>query len=218
MPLDASTIAAFEELFRRAVTPAQAHGECPPIDYQLTAPKWQFLCYIADKKSIVLHGSGDPSISHFEPRQSNDTDEFGNRQAVYGARDGLWPMYFAIVDRTSYRMGLMNACVRVAEPKALAGSYYFFSVVGVELPEQPWRSGTVYLLPSNTFERQQLDRWHGLDIESMQVASIVPVRPLARLAITPDDFPFLQQIRRHDPATIRQRALANPDGFPWQDA
>ncbi len=218
MTLDAATLADFEDLFASSI----ARGKSASIDYRLSAPKWQFLCYLADTKLMVLHGSGDPTIATFEPRQSNDTNAFGNRRAVYGARDGLWPMYFAIVDRGQYRMALMNAAMRVMEPPGLAGSFYFFSVGSanpdVVLPDRPWRAGTVYLLPADTFERQEVEQLHGLDIESMQVASLVPVRPLAKLAIEPDDFPFLHQIRRHDPATIRERALADPEGFPWLDA
>src|SRR6478735_3474388 len=48
---------------------------------------------------LLLHGSGSSEIAEFEPRQSNDTAEFGNRTAVYAASDGLWAMYFALVDR-----------------------------------------------------------------------------------------------------------------------
>jgi hypothetical protein len=213
MPLGAATIAAFEGLFVSSV----ARGGGARIHYELPVPKWQFLCYLADTKPIVLHGSGDPRIAEFEPRQSNDTEAFGNRRAVYAARDGLWPMYFAIVDRERYRMGLMNAAMRVMKPPEAAGSYYYFSIGGPDLPSDPWRSGTIYLLPDATFEQQQIEQWHNLGVESTQVASLVPVPPLARLAIEPDDFPFLQQIRRHDPATIRARALADPDGFPWLD-
>lgn len=70
------TIAAFERLYREYVEP----GTGKTIDYRLAAPKWQFLCYLGDNKNILLHGSAAPDISEFEPRQSNDTDEFGNRQ------------------------------------------------------------------------------------------------------------------------------------------
>ncbi|MGE3271061.1 MAG: hypothetical protein AB7P40_20075 [Chloroflexota bacterium] len=216
MPLDASTVAAFERLYVD-----QIHGgQGAAIEYRLAAPKWQFLCWLADQKSLVLHGSGDPDIVEFEPRQSNDAEAFGNRKAIYGARDGLWPMYFAIVDRARYRMGLMNSCVRVVEPPTLAGSYYFFSIGGLAetpLPARPWRAGTIYLLPNATFERQTLAAQAGVTIESTQVASLVPVRPLARLAVAPDDFPFLDAVSRHDPHTIRARAQANPGGFPWLD-
>src|SRR5690348_14646642 len=100
---DARTAAAFDRLFCEAVE----QGPGVEIDYTLSAPKWQFLCYLCDAREILVHGSGNPSIEEFEPRQSNDTEEFGNRRAVYAASDGLWAMYFAIVDRDRHVTSLV---------------------------------------------------------------------------------------------------------------
>lgn len=33
------------------------------LDYQLTDPRWQFLCWLADTKELVVHGSGSPDIT-----------------------------------------------------------------------------------------------------------------------------------------------------------
>lgn len=52
----------------------------------------QFLCHAADRGMLLLHGSGAPAIRRFEPRQPDDSSEFGNRRAVFAADDGLWPM------------------------------------------------------------------------------------------------------------------------------
>src|SRR5689334_22712982 len=111
MDLDPETVAAFAGLFAEAVRAGTAH----PIPYDLAAPKWQFLCWLADTQDVLLHGSGNPDIARFEPRQSNDVNEFGNREAIYAASDGLWPMYFAIVDRDNYHISLTNSCARVVE-------------------------------------------------------------------------------------------------------
>ena len=95
MDLDAGTIGAFDRLLAESIQ----KGSVPVIDYTLSAPKWQFLCYLCEAKDVLLHGSGNPDIQEFEPRQSNDTQEFGNRQAVYAASDGIWPIFFAITDK-----------------------------------------------------------------------------------------------------------------------
>jgi hypothetical protein len=50
-----------------------------------------------------------------------------------------------------------------------------------------------------------------------QWASLVPVQPLAQVAVSPADFPFLTQIRAHDTAMVHQRADRNPKGFSWVD-
>ena len=66
-----------------------------------------------------------------------------------------------------------------------------------------------------TFEQQPRAHFRGIEIEQTQWASRAPVRPLARLAVQPQDFPFLAQIRGHDMAEVERRAAADPHGFPW---
>ena len=82
---DGATRAEFDRVLDEAVLTGPANF----IDYRLAAPKWQFLCHAADRGGFVLHGTGNPDIAMFEPRQSNDVDDFGNRCAVYAASDGL---------------------------------------------------------------------------------------------------------------------------------
>lgn len=208
-----ATLAGFERLYREYVAP----GAGLEIPYDLAAPRWQFLCYVCDHRHIVLHGSGEHNISEFEPRQSNDVDEFGNRRAVYAASDGLWPMYFAIVDRQKVS-SLINACFRVIEGDGVKSApYYYFSVNREALNDDPWRDGMIYLLPGKTFEPQPLDDYQGAPLEVAQWASLVEVKPLAKLAVTPADFPFLKEVYGHDEAAVWEKARANPKGFPWHD-
>ena len=212
LDLGAAQIAEFEHLYATAVAP----GDGGEIDYTLAAPRWQFLCWLTDTKDVLLHGSGNPAIDEFEPRQSNDTEEFGNRKAVYAASDGLWAMYFALMDRDQHVHGLVNAAFRLVEADGRRSApYYFFAISGPQLPPAPWRHGMIYILPRSTFEQQELQTRDELVAEVQQWASLVPVAPLARLAITPEDFPFLAQIHRYDQAVLRERVRANPTGFPW---
>ncbi len=204
---------AFDELFNTAV---QAGG-CPAIAYDLPWPRWQFLCHLADRMEIALHGSGNPDIALFEPRQSNDLNEFGNQKAVYAASDGLWAMFFAIVDRARVE-SVANACVRLADPTgAVHGPYYVFSVSQSALPGRPWRTGTVYLLPRGPFIAQPPMSFGPYQAQIAQLASLEPVRPLAKLTVTPADFPLLAQIRGHDDARLQEYAAAMQTGAPWPD-
>lgn len=190
-------------------------GGCPTIQYTLPFPKWQFLCHLADQHDIALHGSGDPGITLFEPRQSRDLSEFGNQKAIYAASDGLWAMFFAIVDRERVT-SITNACVRLAdEMGALHGPFYVFSVSQSALPGQPWRTGTVYLLPRRTFTTQPPLTFGPNEVHIAQLASFEPVQPLAKLTITPEDFPFLMQIRGHDDQRLEEYATALQTGAPW---
>ncbi len=202
---------SFERLYKEAVE----EGTGRAIEYALSAPKWQFLCYLCDHKPILLHGSGNPEIQEFEPRKANDVSEFGDRRAVYAASDGIWAMFFAIVDRERQVTSLTNSCFRVVGPGEESGRYYFFSINEDALPHEPWRSGTVYLLPRAWFEQEPNLQYRGMEIEVDHWASPVAVRPLAKLAVEPADFPFLSQILPHDPQAIRERATKDPDGFPW---
>lgn len=194
------------------------HGSNTSISYSMPIPKWQFLCYLTDTKNILLHGSGQSDITQFEPRQSIDVTEFGNQRAVYAAADGIWPMFFAIVDREQHVTSLLNACIRLVNSDGqLTEPSYFFSINGDALPFEPWRTGTIYILPRDTFEPQPRQHYRGLTIDIAQWASYVAVRPLASLTVEPADFPFLADILPHDPKMIRERAAQDPSAFPWMD-
>lgn len=140
------------------------------------------------------------TIAEFEPRQSNDIEEFGNRRAVYAASDGLWAMYFAIVDRDRYVTSLFNACYRLGPtPDGPFGEpRYFFSVNEDALGHVPWRAGTVYLLPADGFAEQPPMRLADEWVRPQQVARATPVRPAARLSVEPADFPLLASVHGHD--------------------
>jgi hypothetical protein len=209
--LDDGTQIAFDELLKTTLS----LGGCPAIDFTLPWPKWQFLCYVADHHNIALHGSGDPDIALFEPRQANDLSAFGNQKAIYAASDGLWAMFFAIIDRERLR-SITNACIRlVDETGTLHGPYYVFSVSQSALASQPWRTGAVYLLPGSTFTAQPALPFGSHEVHIAQLASTVPVRPLAKLTVTPADFPFLMQIRGHDDDRLQEYATALQTGAPW---
>jgi len=208
-PFDLSDeiVTSFEELFAEQVLAADGES----IDYPLPTPKWQFLNYLCESKEIVVHGSGNSAINEFEPRQSNDAVEFGNQQAVYAASDGIWASYYAILDRDRYVRSLVNTCQRIVDPDGEKKSYYYFSINEDALPHNPWRTGTIYILPRRTFERESAPEGR----ESAQWRSFSAVKPLAKISVRPEDFPFLGQIRGHDMPTVMRRSEKNPDGFPW---
>lgn len=209
---DQSAQTAFDDLLHATL----GSGESPPISYTLPWPKWQFLCHVAERHDVALHGSGNPEITRFEPRQSHDVGDFGNQKAVYAASDGLWAMFFAVVDRNRFTMSVNNACIRLTdETGALDGPYYVFSVSQKVLPHRPWRSGTVYLLPRDTFTPQTPMALGSRTVHIAQLASYVPVQPLAKLAVTPADFPFLKYIRGHDDQRLSEYAAAIQAGAPW---
>lgn len=204
--------ASFAALWQTAL----ASGGQAPLTYTLDAPKWQFLCYLSDELGLALHGSPAADIETFEPRQSNDEMAFGNQKAVYAAGDGLWPMFFAIIDRNRYPMLITNACIRLADKTGQETEpLYVFSISRTALAQRPWREGTVYVLPADTFVRMPPLPFGEFEVRVPQLASFEPVRPLARLAVGPEDFPFLAHIRGHDDARWSEYSQALQTGGPW---
>lgn len=211
--VDQNAEQAFDDLLQITLS----SGGCPTIPYTLPYPKWQFLCHLADHRDIALHGSGNPDIPLFEPRQPNDLTEFGNQKAVYAASDGIWAMFFAIVDRDRVT-SITNACVSlVDETGATLGPYYVFSVSQWALPNRPWRTGTVYLLPRSTFIQQPPMEFGPYQVHFAQLACFEPLQPLAKLTVMPEDFPFLSQIRGHDDERLEEYANALQTGAPWPE-
>lgn len=213
LQLDAEGQATCDTLLEQAI----AHGSNAWIDYTLPIPKWQFLCHIVQQHGLALHGSDNPQITLFEPRQSSDLEAFGAQKAVYAAADGVWPIYFAIVDRAKSR-SIVNACIIPEGPDGVLGEpRYCFSISREAPAQQPYHDGTVYLLPRAPFVRQPPIQFGDWRIHTAQLAGLEPVTPLAKLAVTPDDFPFLAQMRVHDDDRLAEYAAAMTQGLPWPE-
>ena len=212
LELDRGTRTAFDQW----LASARSVGGNPLLDYPFANPKWQFLCYLAEHQQIALHGSGNGNISTFEPRQSNDLNEFGNRKAVYAAGDGIWAMFFAIADRERFPMSINNASISLVDAKGqVNGPFYVFSVSREALAQRPWRTGTVYLLPRDTFVEQSPLPFGEYEVHVPQLASLTEVTPIARLEVSPEDFPFLSQIRGHDDSRLQEYGTALQTGGLW---
>ena len=166
------------------------------IDYELPYPKQEFLRYLVAKRDVVLHGSGSGAIDIFEP--TPQTDYFGRvRKAVFAASDGIWPMFFAILDRSRYHGSLRNACYWDVDATGERQKFYAFSINAMFLGRQPWREGSIYVLPRATFERVVDEA----GAPSEEWLSTRKVTPLALLAVSPSDFPFLKDVEGHGDET-----------------
>lgn len=207
---------AFETFYAQQVRRARgAWLERPPL------PKWAFLCWLCDAKGHLLHGSGTPDITRFEPRQPNDDspDEFSKQKAVFASSDGIWPIFYGVIDRTEYRLRMLVGVLQFGiDEKRLSGMRYYFSVTESVLKQNPWREGVVYILPKEGFERQPPYEFAGRRVLEPHWANAHPVAPLAKLRVTPADFPFLEQVRGHDDDEVMAKAAKDPYGFPWLES
>jgi hypothetical protein len=204
---DADRVTAFEKAF---ASTTRVGGL---IAYQLPYPKQEFLRYLVAERDVVLHGSGNDAIDVFEP--TSQTDYFGRvRKAVFAASDGIWPMFFAILDRSRYHGSLRNACYWDVDATGERQKCYAFSINATFLRQQPWREGSIYVLPRATFERVVDDD----GTPSEEWLSTQQVRPLARLAVSPSDFPFLEDVEAHgDERTERLEELVYQLGTGAQE-
>ena len=207
LDLGVDKVTAFEKAF------ASATRGRAGIEYQLPYPKHDFLRYLVAKRDIVLHGSGSGAIEVFEP--TPQTDYFGRvRNAVFAASDGIWPMFFAILDRSRYHGSLRNVCYWDLDAKGNRQKFYAFSINATFLGRQPWREGSIYILPRATFMRVVDEDGS----PSEEWLSTQEVTPLARLAVSPSDFPFLKDVEGHgDERTDRFEELVYQLGAGAQE-
>lgn len=181
-------------------------------------PRWHFLCGLAEQRRIAFHGTGDPKIDAFEPRQSIDYAPFGDQKAVFATSDPIWAMFYAIVDRGRHRVTLNNGCILLMDSEGRSGvPHYYFSVSRSALARRAWRTGYVYFLPAESFVEQPADTYAGRAARVPQLASPVAVTPFARLRVAPGDFPFLAHIRGHDDDRLAEYARAVMDAAPWPE-
>ena len=182
------------------------------------ATRWQFLCGVAERCDVAFHGTGDPRIESFEPREPVDFAPFGNQKAVFATSDPIWAMFYAVVDRDGYDLTICNGAIELlGSGGSVDARRYFFSISAGALPRRPFRTGYLYFLPPESFVEQPPATYAGYSARIPQLASPVAVSPFARLRIAPDDFPFLDRIGGHDDDRLADYAHAVMTAAPWPD-
>ena len=195
LTLNSQKIEAFENLFLEA----RRLGPNAFIDYNITYPKHEFLRYLVDRKKILLHGSNKPDLKILLPiRFSTDARAAMNKQSIFAAADGIWPMFFAVLDRGNYVGTMSSGAYRLSDATGLTTTYYFFSINEEVLKLRPFRRGTIYLLPRDKFKPAA--NGHGVVLEEW--ISVEPVQVLAKLSISPEDFPLLDIIWGHNESEL----------------
>lgn len=211
---DAKQSADFAGLLDGLITRSEGHW----VDYDLPYPVHEFIQYLNDRNQFIFHGSNNPDIDEFAPVRKSielrDESGRGNLQAVYGTHDGLWSMFFAIVDRDRLSGSIRNGVMYFHNAAGDSLPVYNFSINQDQLAEQPWCNGALYLLPRATFNQLKL----GEKALANEWASEVAVQPIAKLRLKPSDFPFLNQIGGHDDgelARFQDLGTAVRDAARW---
>lgn len=198
MYLDAGKEADFAALLDEVLG-----GDGRLLTYNLPYPKHEFLRYLAQQETFIFHGSAKPNIEQFSTRRTSmelkDKSGRGNVQGIYGTHDALWPLFFAVVNREKISGSIRNGVQYFQNDAGDEVAVYHFSINHEWLDKEPWRSGMLYVLPRATFRQMPLSVGGGV---SNEWVSEVPVKPLVRIAIEPEDFPFLAQVGGHDDSEL----------------
>jgi hypothetical protein len=165
-------------------------------------PRLDFLRWLAQNRPVVFHGSPRDDLRELSTeRQSRDATAWGNQQAVYASSDPVWAIYFACLRRDRGFAGTRNGSLGRAGGPLYPRRYFFAHNRGSASPDR-FGPGSLYLLPPRTFVA---DEPLAGAIDTAHLVSHEPVRPLARLEVGPDDFPFRDRIRfyrRREPVWV----------------
>jgi hypothetical protein len=155
-------------------------------------PRLDFLRLLAQNRPVVFHGSPRDDLNELSTeRRSRDTTAWGNQQAVYASTDPVWAIYFACLRRDRGWTGTKNGSMGQAGGLLYPRRYFFLHNRGSASPDR-LGPGSLYLLSPSGFAA---DEPLAGAIDTAHLVSHEPVKPLARLDVTPDDFPFGDRIR-----------------------
>lgn len=183
----------------------------PPGDL----PRWVFLEYLIRHCGVVLLGSNAPGITRLEPFVLAPSVRGWDTPRYFAFSDSMRPIYQAVVDLN--RLQRMNHLEQVAvaytgcDRSRQEPSRFYFGMDYRALPQAPWRRGTVYL-----YARADLP--HGFDAPDGPLGDADPshpIRPLAKLAVAPWDWPLLGRVHGFDVEAHRERAHGLHGNFPW---
>lgn len=172
---DSAARIAFEELIasaREGDGIIDADG-CP-------YPLHQLLTYLVSERDFLLHGSNDPDLRELEPRPARDLGT--ELQAVVACDDGIWPLFYAVVNRERVEAMFTN-CLHVGRPPGVR-RFYMFAIVADPAAEETWARGVVYALPRDGFRHEWGNEW----------VSEHRVQPHLRIPVAPADFPLRESV------------------------
>ena len=171
----------------------------------LPAPIFPFLCWLAENRPVLFHGSSRDDIDELRPiRLSRDSSAFGDQQAVYATNDPIWAAWFAVVARDAAMRGMRNASIGLAPVGRVFPRWYFFSVNRTD-GTPAFAPGTLYLLPSEGFAPERRDLGVA---DTGQLVCPSAVRPLTSIAVEPADVPFVDCTVTHQQGESQLRTMA----------
>lgn len=189
--VDPDAAFAFNRLYNQCLL----RGPHRLITYDLPYPKIEFLNFLCDWRGIVAHGSPIPALKILKPiRNSKDISDFGNLKQVFVSPDAIWALWFAILDKKLVRR-TRNGCVGIGNDENKE-KYYHFELEQTLSGKFPFTPGTIYLARAADFPaRHQIPILSFFGAEFEEWGSMNPCTPLAKIAVEPEDFPYMDQVQ-----------------------
>ena len=150
------------------------------LDYRIPVPKWAFLHYLVERHGLLMHGSHTAGLDVLEPRsRSWGGGRTSGQPGVFAVDHALMAMYFGLIHP---RCSLSNAVFDWKDPAGQAVRGFVLGVDFAALSARPFADATAYIVRPDTFTMMG------------ELTSHAPVRPLARLSVSPSDFPLLEHL------------------------
>ena len=103
------------------------------------------------------------------------------------------PCFLRLLIESGIKARCATADFLLSRPGEMSERYYFFSINREMVGNSPWRSGSVYILPRDSFNQSgtgivRFDEWFSEE----------PVIPVAKFDISPRDFPLFERVGAHN--------------------
>jgi AraC-like DNA-binding protein len=207
---DAPTLATCESLYDRYVS--SENGDAIPDQAFCDLPRWVFLEYLVEFRGLLLSGSNRSDLTRLEPVVLS-RDVYGwNRRRHYAFATGTEALYRAVLDlQRLEELDCPTKCMmrwRFPGAQGQAQWGFYFGIDYRALPYAPWRTGTVYLYRRADFPP---------DYETVPFLTTEAIRPLAKLKVSPWDWPLLDRVQGVDIVAQNARQRETFRGYPWRD-
>jgi hypothetical protein len=214
--LHPAAVQAFEALYQSTLST----GTASEVSYTLPYPKYLFLEYLVQQHTVMLHGSPLHDLQVLKPiRHTRDSREFGDQAAIYSTQDSLWAMFFALLNKSELQGPIMNGAIHLQSDEGDIIRRYFYCVDAGSLTRGPWHPGAIYIMPGDGFDADPDHQGATNGSYTMLCTHWLKrseVQPLARLAVVPQDFPFLNQVWGYDLHVLQERMSGSSlAGWPF---
>lgn len=82
------------------------------------------------------------------------------------------------------------------------------------LVQKPWCDGVIYIQPRQNFNQEAPQQIIGAQVHFPHWISKLATKPVAKIMVGPQDFPFLDQIHGHNDEKLVEIYSSNPGVFP----